>query len=112
MELSTWVFLGVIGLLAANQLAMRLGGLTGKVWVFYPLQLINILAGSAIIWFHLPGLEQWPIISWFVGLLFFFHTVQNTSHRSDWLREQREASTGTISERAAALRAALEAAEE
>lgn len=109
MDLSTGVILGVVGLLGLNQLLVRLGALEARAAVFYPLQVLNILAGSAVIWFGIPGLERYRVVSWFIGLMFFLHTVQNTSARSRWLREQKR--SRPRSEQAEALREALERAE-
>ncbi len=88
MNPSTAALLGVITVMACNQLVMRVAALKGHPAAFYALQLLNLVAASALIWFGLPGLDHLPIISWLVALVFLFHMLQNATHRAHWLREQ------------------------
>src|SRR5690606_36087431 len=81
----------VVGVMAVNQLVRRIGGLRSNRWVFYALQLTNLAAGTWVILFGVPGLTGWPIVSFMIGLIFFFRTVQNNNDRLQLQRERREA---------------------
>lgn len=94
MDASLWALFGVIGIMAGNQLVMRLAGLKGNRFVFYPLQLVNLLAGAAVFWFGLPGFDAWPVIGWMIGLLLFFRVVQNNSARVEWLNQRQQEAEG------------------
>lgn len=108
MDLDTGVLLGVVGAMALNQLIMRVGALTGRAWIFWSLQVMNLAVGSAVIFFGLPGFEPWPVISWMLGLLFFYRTVSNTNARAEWLRERAMPSEEEV--RRASFAAALDSA--
>ena len=111
MSWDTAVVLGVLAVMGANQLVMRVGALHARWYVFYFLQLTNIATGSAVITLGLPGFEPWPVVSWIIGLLFFFRSVQNNNLRVAWLRESRAPARTELMERAEALRQAVERAE-
>ena len=111
MDLDVAVLLGIVGVMAANQLIMRVGALTARPLVFWPLQLVNLVVGTAILVLGLPGFEAWPVVSWLVGLLFFLHIVQNNSARQEWQREWARLRRRDRDEEAERLRTALEAAE-
>ena len=91
MDDSTEILLAVVALIAINQGMMRLGALKGRTWFFWTIQAVNIVTGSLLIWFGLPGFESVRPVSYVVALLFFFRTVQNTNARGAWLREQQVA---------------------
>lgn len=91
MDNSTEVLLAVVALIAINQAMMRLGALKSRTWFFWSIQAVNIVTGSCLIWFGLPGFETVRPVSYVVALLFFFRTVQNTNARGAWLREQQVA---------------------
>ncbi|TNE85476.1 MAG: hypothetical protein EP330_25675 [Deltaproteobacteria bacterium] len=82
----------VVGAMAANQLVMRIHGLRGAPWAFWPMQLLNLGVGSALMLLGLPGFEKWPVIPWILALFFFFRVVLNNNERQAWLLEQQEAS--------------------
>ncbi|MBW1877268.1 MAG: hypothetical protein JRI25_13005 [Deltaproteobacteria bacterium] len=88
MDLSVIAIFAVIGVMAVNQLVMRVGGLYARAALFYGLQLVNLVLGTGLILWGLPGFEQWPVVSWIIALLFFFRTVQNNNLRARWLREE------------------------
>lgn len=106
MDLSTGVILGVVAIMGINQLVMRVVGLYGRAAVYWSVQLLNLLVGTALLVWGLPGFEQYPAVSWLLGLLFFFRIAQNNHLRVKWLGERR---TADRSEREAQIRAALEA---
>ena len=99
----------VIGAMGLNQLVMRVGALEARPWVFYPLQLINVTIGSVVLVFGLPGFDHLRFVSWLVGLLFLFHTVQNNNHRARFLRARADA---TRRARERQIRDALRASED
>lgn len=90
MDLSLWAFFGLIAVMAVNQLVMRVAGLKSRAAVFYSLQLLNLLVGTGLLWFGMPGFEDWPAVGWVIGLLLFFRVVQNNMSRAEWLREGDE----------------------
>lgn len=112
MDLSSGVILAVVGVLGLNQLVMRVGALRARSAVFWSLQLVDVLVGSAVLVFGLPGFESMKVISWMVGLLVFFHVIMNNNQRAQWLREQRQERRAIERVRAEALRASLRAVEE
>ena len=103
--MSLWAFFGLIAVMAVNQLVMRVGGLKARALVFYGLQLMNLIVGTGLLWFGMPGFEDWPAVGWMIGLLLFFRVVQNNMSRAEWLREDTEADAKD--ERRAAIAEAL-----
>ena len=75
MDIPTTVLLGVVAVLAINQLVMRIPRL--RVALFWPVQIFLLLLGTVILIIGLPGYEDIPIISWVVGLLFFLHIARS-----------------------------------
>lgn len=88
MDLDTKVLFAVVALIAINQVMMRLGALKGRLWFFWTIQLVNVVTGSLVLWYGLPGFEAVRPVSYVIALLFFFRTVQNTNGRALWLRER------------------------
>lgn len=78
--------------MAVNQLVMRVGGLKARASVFYALQILNLVVGTGLLWFGMPGFEEWPAVGWMIGLLLFFRVVQNNISRAQWLRDEAEES--------------------
>ncbi len=109
MDTSLLALLGVFAVMGANQLVMRVGALYARPAVFYPLQAVNVIVGSLVVWFGLPGLEQYVVVGWMVGMLFFLHVVQNNTLRTTWLRA---AARSDRTERERAIKAALQRGEE
>ncbi len=107
MDTSTMALLGVVALLAANQLLMRMAGLRGIPVVFWGLQLVNLLTGIGVLVFGLPGLQGVPAFKWLLGLYLLFRVVQNNWMRSEFLREQKKERGASASERKEAIEAAL-----
>lgn len=91
MDLDTSVLLGVVGLLAFNQLLMRVVEMWSTRWLFYAVQMVNIIAGTLICALGLPGFEDMRVVSWFIGLMFFWRVVQNNRVRLQYLQEALEA---------------------
>lgn len=86
---SNTVFLLLIGLIAANQLVMRLGALRSRAAVFWSLQAVNILVMTYVLGWGLPGFERWPVVHWLIGLLVMLRIIQNNGLRAQFVREQR-----------------------
>lgn len=83
----------VVGAMALNQLVMRVHGLKGQPFVFWPIQLLNLAVGSGLILVGLPGFNAYPAIRWVLALFFFFRVILNNNARQAWLLEQRGAET-------------------
>ncbi len=107
MDLDTAVLLGVVGVLALNQLVMRVGTLYRVDAVFYGLIVLDWLVGGSILWFGLPGFDAFPAVPVVLGLLFFLHSAQNLNlrrRRWDAARSRHEhAQSDRLAEAAARL---------
>ena len=84
---ATTSFLVLIGVIAANQIVLRIAGLRARAAVFWGLQAINLALICYIFSMGLPGFEAAPLISWAIGLLFVLRVIQNNGLRSRFLRE-------------------------
>lgn len=111
MDVNSLTVLAVIGAMAANQLVMRTAGLRGRRWLFWSLQGLNLGTGTAVLLFGLPGFEHMRVVSWFIGLLFFFRVVQNNQIRVSLIRERQRSTRDKASNREEELMAALERSE-
>ena len=109
MSTQTVAFLFVITLMISNQLVMRVGALRSRPLFFWGLQLINVVGGTGILVLGLPGWEQYPVVSWLLGLLFIFRTVQNNMLRSQFLKEKAALAERDRKKQARELRDALHA---
>lgn len=89
MDLETTVLLSLVGVLALNQGVMRIGSLYRIGPLFFGLVLLDLVVGTAVLWFGLPGFEAFPPVSWVVGLLFFVHAAQDLGIRQRRLDEDR-----------------------
>lgn len=85
MDLSTSVLLGVVGLLAINQLLVRVAELASIRWLFYLVQLANLAVGTLVLALGLPGFEEMRAVTWFIGLMFFWRVIQNNRLRVERL---------------------------
>ena len=84
---ATTSFLVLIGVIAANQLVLRLAGLRARAFVFWGLQVINLALICYIFTMGLPGFEAAPLISYAIGLIFMLRVIQNNALRTKFLRE-------------------------
>ena len=91
MDLSTTVLLALIGMLGLNQALMRIGSLEKRPYVFWPLQIMDLVVGCGVLLVGLPGFDHAPAIRWVVGLLFIMHVAQNLKIRSDRQNRERRA---------------------
>ena len=104
LDWETGVLFAVIGVMVGNQLVMRVSALRGRRLFFWTLQAINLGTGTAVVAFGLPGFDSYRVVSWIVGMLFFFRVVQNNNLRAAWIRASRD------QERVAENRRTMEAA--
>jgi hypothetical protein len=84
---------------------VRLPFLRDRTGLFWTVQVLNVLVGTAILMWGVPGFQQLASVSWMLGLLLFLHVAQNTR----WLAERRreEQLSARQEGRASAIRAAL-----
>ena len=82
------ILFSVVTILAVNIFVARSKGWQERVWLFVTMQLINLGSGSFMI---LEGIPQFQadlvIINIMIGLLFFYHVIQNNAM---WQRYRRE----------------------
>ncbi|MFT7518218.1 MAG: hypothetical protein ACI9MC_000348 [Kiritimatiellia bacterium] len=86
MPSTTLLFLLIVGLIAVNQLVMRVAALRGSPWAFWTVQVLNLTIACGILLWGLPGFDHMPFIKWIFGLLLIFRIVQNNGIRSRYLR--------------------------
>ena len=112
MDVSTSVLLGVVGVIAANQVVARLPWAARTPWVFWPVAFIDLGVAVAVLVLGLPGFEHVPAVSLVVGLMLLMHLAHGLQRRSALLRDDAQAAAREASrERSRALQQALEAAE-
>ena len=105
MDLGTRIVLSLALLLAVNNAMVRIGFLKDRTGLFWSVQCIDMLVGSALLWWGIPGFESTPAIAWMMGLLMFLHVAQNTRWRAR--RSKNRGQSHATEERASAIRAAL-----
>jgi hypothetical protein len=88
MDVDAVPLLIVVGVLAANQVVMRVGALRSRAAVFWSVQALNAAVGAGLIWFGLPGFEHLTVIGWVIGLLFFLKVMQNNQARARFLQAE------------------------
>ena len=91
MDLSTGVLLGVVAVMGANQVLMRVASLRGVSALFWLLQAVNLAVACGVLLYGMPGFEHVPAIKWMIGLLFLWRTIQNNGLHAQYQREQRAA---------------------
>lgn len=112
MDVSTSVLVGVVGLIASNQVVARLPWAMRTRWVYWPVVFLDLFVSIAVFVLGLPGFEHVPAVSLVVGLMLLMHVAHNLHSRSQLLRDDAEQKAKQLSrERSRALHAALEAAD-
>ena len=86
MNPTTYVFLALIAVIAANQVVLRVATLRRSPVAFWSLQAINLIIACFILVWGLPGFETYPMVSWILGLLLLFRMIQNNLIRTRYLR--------------------------
>jgi cell division protein FtsW (lipid II flippase) len=90
MDWGTLVFFGVVVVIASNQAVMRVAVLRRSPWSFWTMQAVNVAVGSTVMVFGLPGFTDYWFVKWILGLLIFFHVIQNNLSRVNFLRVEQE----------------------
>jgi len=109
MDDSTMVLLGVVGVITANQLVLRVGALRSRAVIFWALQVLNMVVIVYLMVWRLPGFEGFPIMSWVLGLLLAFRVIQNNGLRSRYLRIEQKNEQAARRRQASALLDGLDA---
>lgn len=109
MDLATSALLGFVGVIALNELIMRVGVLRAQPVLFWSLQVINMGIASYLILLGLPGFEDRPMAGWVIALLLVFRMMRNNTVRAQIARRRREEAREERKARAEALTAALDA---
>jgi hypothetical protein len=112
MDTATSVLLAVVAMVALNQLVLRVGALRARKEVFWSLQALNLAALCFVLVVGLPGFERWPGVSWLIGLMIMFRTVQNNGLRARYLREDKHGGRAEHARKVAEITAKLRASEE
>ena len=86
MNPTTYVFLVLVAIIAANQVVLRVATLRRSPYAFWGLQAVNMVIACYILVWGLPGFEQYAIVSWILGLLLLFRMIQNNMIRTRYLR--------------------------
>ncbi|TVQ90143.1 MAG: hypothetical protein EA397_14450 [Deltaproteobacteria bacterium] len=89
VDLSTLLFVGVVVVIASNHLVMRLLVTAERPWGFWTFQAFNIVVGSSVIAFGIPGFSDYVVVQWMLGGLVLFHVILNNQARVEHLRQQR-----------------------
>jgi len=94
MDTTTWILFGVVLVIAANQLVVRIPLLIGSKTGFWGIQLLDVALATALLMFGLPGFEHFPPVRVILALLLLWHVAQNNQARTAWRRrmvqERRE----------------------
>ena len=89
MDWSTAVIFGLVAILGANHLVIRTPWARNNPAVFWSVNILDVVLGSLVLVFGLPGFESMQAISWVVGLLLVAHVAQNLQLRAQWAEEER-----------------------
>ena len=89
MDVSTWVLFGLVVLIGANHLLVRIPRVRRDPRLFWAINVADIAVGLAVLAFGLPGYASTPVIGWVVGLLLVMHVAQNLQLRSSWEQAER-----------------------
>lgn len=103
---------GAIAVLATNHVLTRLPGWTERRWLFWLVQILNLLVGSWMFGVGVPDLKSTAdIANKMLGLLFFFHIVTNNLRLQKQQRRLRQQTDQGEDQQRARIRAAMQAAE-
>jgi len=81
------ILFSVVSVLAFNIFIARSKAWQGRIWLFVLMQLINVGGGSFMILKGIPEFnEELEIVNIMIGLLFFYHVIQNNGR---WQRYRR-----------------------
>jgi len=90
MTPSDWQLFGLLAILASNQVILRLPNWERRLWIFWPLQAMNLIAGCYLLVWGIPEFRaELRIVNWMIGLLFIYHTINHNQMLQKKLLEQR-----------------------
>lgn len=88
---SDLLFLALIAVIACNQFIVRTAHWHTRMWLFWIVQLSNVILGSWVILWGIPEFSgDLSVINILVGALFFYHTIQNYIRLQQHRREPEE----------------------
>lgn len=87
VDTSMLIFLAVALLIASNHLIGRVLVPRSSPWPFWAFQVFNILVGSTVIAFGIPGFSDYVVVQWVLGGMVLLHVVLNNQARVSYLRE-------------------------
>jgi len=82
MDHQTTVLLVLVALLSANQVVCRIPVLRDRFWPFWTMQLVDLVVGTGVLVFGVPGFDHAPPVRYVVGLMFFLHIATNLKLRT------------------------------
>ncbi len=108
VDTGTLGFVGLIALLAVNRLVLTLAGYGTWRWLFWSIQLLNLLGACGLIVWGLPGMPPGlRLLDFFIALLFCWHIVENNARRVKHLRGDQAQQDESTKSRRDALKAGL-----
>lgn len=101
-----WILFAVVGALATNHVLIRLPGWQGRAWLFWLVQLMNLVAAGYLVGVGLPGFTgNLGVVNYVMALLFVVRAVQNNNRWGKRGRAATDAAAGDA--RKEAIREAL-----
>ena len=91
MDVSTAVIFGLVALIGANQVLVRLPWVREDPRLFWSINIVDLGVGVAVLALGLPGYGHAPVVGWVVGLLLVMHVAQNLHLKGQWQQEARDA---------------------
>jgi hypothetical protein len=75
-----WILFAVVGALATNHVLIRLPGWQDRAWMFWLVQLMNLVAAGFLVGVGLPGFSgNLAVVNYVMALLFIVRAVQNNN---------------------------------
>ena len=90
MDWSTGFLFGLVALIGSNHVLMRTAWARRSDLFFWGITIIDLLAGSFVLVFGLPGFDTIPGVNWLVGLVLIAHVAQNLQLRASWRQAERQ----------------------
>jgi len=84
------IFMFLVGIMAINHFIIRSKQWHEQMWIYWICQISNVLFGSYMLLWGLPEFKaHLEIINILVGLLFFYHSIQNHMHLQKYQRQKK-----------------------
>ena len=113
MDTGDAVLLGLVAVLAANHVVVRLPGWERRGWIFWLIQIANLASTVYLVGVGIPGLTgDIRIFNYVLALLFTFRTVQNNRRWGDARRNHRAGGATAAAAKRASIEAALRAGDD